>query len=188
MERRARGHAPRATEAPRTAGARWLVSACGSKPCEQQRDRPPAFASDAGTMDGLHGTEALVVDSGDLADGYNIAAPPSLGELSRDRPADAAESNASDKRRRRRVDDDAQVHDPKQEEYGSRLARRLTASRTASNSHGAVQAPQLRITREETTGLCQRDVSLLPGDSRVRSLDYYARGTGSHASRRARAH
>ena len=31
-ERRARGHASRATEALRTAGARWPVSACGFKP------------------------------------------------------------------------------------------------------------------------------------------------------------
>ena len=102
-------------------------------------------------MDGLDGSETWVVDGGGLADGYNIAAPRSLGELSRHRPADAAESNASDKRRRRRLDDDAQVHNSKQEEYGTRLARRLTAPRAASNPRRGADAElrMLRITREE---------------------------------------
>ena len=101
-------------------------------------------------MNGLHGTEALVVDGGDLADGHAIDAPRKKRGLSRDGPPDAAESGASHKRPRRRVDDDVHVHDPRREGLVTQLGR-LGLSNAPCNSHGVAE-PQLLTTRSPSDG------------------------------------
>ena len=122
-------------------------------------------------MNGLHGTEAVFVDGGDLADGHTLDAPRKKRGLSRDGPADAAESGASHKRPRRRVEDDVHVHGPRREGLVTQLER-LGLSHAPYNSHGVAEPGVLEAT------VMSRPDALLPPDLDTSACDQAAVAPG----------